>query len=166
VSRLIHAVCLSVALLGAAGLAPARAAPEQSKPPQVGRVSKPVIAPAQGERCVADPAFMRRNHMHLLKHQRNDTVHRGERDAPYSLKACISCHASAATGSVAAAPGDFCQSCHSYAAVKIDCFECHSSKPAGPAPHAAPRAAQSPPQRGSDGGSALVQAVASQEAGR
>jgi hypothetical protein len=25
----------------------------------------------------------------------------------------------------------FCQSCHNYAAVKIDCFECHSSKPAG-----------------------------------
>ena len=31
---------------------------------------------------------------------------------------------------VAAAPGDFCLSCHSYAAVKIDCFECHSGKPA------------------------------------
>ena len=23
---------------------------------------------------------------------------------------------------------DFCISCHSYAAVKVDCFECHSSK--------------------------------------
>jgi hypothetical protein len=29
---------------------------------------------------------------------------------------------------VAAAPGDFCVSCHTYAAVRIDCFECHASK--------------------------------------
>ena len=33
------------------------------------------------------------------------------------------------TGSVAAAPTNFCVSCHSYAAVKLDCFECHASKP-------------------------------------
>jgi hypothetical protein len=30
---------------------------------------------------------------------------------------------------VAAARTDFCVSCHAYAAVKIDCFECHASKP-------------------------------------
>jgi formate-dependent nitrite reductase cytochrome c552 subunit len=77
---------------------------------------------------VADPAFMRRNHMDLLKHQRNETVHLGVRDARASLKGCIECHASKATGSVAAAKTDFCISCHSYAAVKVDCFECHSSK--------------------------------------
>ena len=79
--------------------------------------------------CVADPAFMRRNHMDLLKHQRNETVHRGVRDPRASLKGCIECHASSATGSVAAAPTDFCVSCHGYAAVKVDCFECHASKP-------------------------------------
>jgi hypothetical protein len=88
----------------------------------------PVIEPARGAQCVADPAFMRRNHMDLLKHQRNETVHLGVRDARASLKGCIECHASKATGSVAAAKTDFCISCHSYAAVKVDCFECHSSK--------------------------------------
>ena len=40
-------------------------------------------------------------------------------------------HASETTGSVAAAKDDFCVSCHSYAAVKIDCFDCHSTKPQG-----------------------------------
>ncbi len=94
-----------------------------------GRVPVPVIEKARGEQCVADPAFMRLNHMDLLKHQRNETVHRGVRDPRSSLKGCIECHASSATGSVAAAPTDFCASCHGYAAVKLDCFECHASKP-------------------------------------
>jgi hypothetical protein len=89
----------------------------------------PTIDRARGEKCVADPAFMRRNHMDLLKHQRNETVHLGVRDARASLKGCIACHASTATGSVAIAETDFCVSCHSYAAVKIDCFDCHASKP-------------------------------------
>ncbi len=94
-----------------------------------GRGLQPAIEPARGEKCVADPAFMRRNHMDLLKHQRNQTVHQGVRDTRASLKGCIACHASAATQSVAAAGTDFCVSCHSYAAVRIDCFECHASKP-------------------------------------
>ncbi|HJW11201.1 MAG TPA: hypothetical protein VJ598_05430 [Albitalea sp.] len=90
----------------------------------------PAIEPATpGTKCVADPDFMRRNHMTLLKHQRDDTVHAGVRGAPFSLKDCVGCHASKASGSVAAAPGDFCSSCHAYAAVKIDCFECHASRP-------------------------------------
>jgi len=90
----------------------------------------PVIEPAKaGTQCVADPAFMRRNHMNLLKHQRDITVHRGVRQARDSLQRCVSCHASKTTGSVAQAPTDFCSSCHGYAAVKIDCFECHASRP-------------------------------------
>ena len=95
------------------------------------RTPQPVIEPAKpGSQCVADPATMRRTHMDLLKHQRDDTVRGGIRGAKASLKACISCHASRETQSVAAAPTNFCVSCHSYAAVKIDCFECHTSRPA------------------------------------
>jgi hypothetical protein len=30
---------------------------------------------------------------------------------------------------VAASDTNFCQSCHTYAAVKLDCFECHTNKP-------------------------------------
>lgn len=95
----------------------------------VGRVPQPVIESARGGQCVEDPAFMRRNHMELLKHQRDDTVRGGIRTGKYSLKACIECHASKTSGSVTVASTNFCQSCHSYAAVKIDCFECHANKP-------------------------------------
>ena len=97
----------------------------------VGRTPLPTIEPAtKGEQCVAEPAFMRRNHMDLLKHQRDETVFGGIRGAKYSLKECIACHASSKTGSVAKAETNFCVSCHSYTAVKIDCFECHTDKPA------------------------------------
>lgn len=96
---------------------------------QQGRTPRPVIEPATGGQCVADPAFMRRNHMDLLKHQRDDTVRAGDRAGRFSLQACIQCHASQKTSSVAQAETNFCVSCHSYAAVKIDCFECHASRP-------------------------------------
>ncbi len=115
---------LGVGLLLGAGVAGAEAAQ-----PGATRVSQPVIEAARGGQCVEDPAVMRRTHMELLKHQRDDTVRGGIRGAKYSLKGCISCHASQTSGSVAAAPTNFCVSCHSYAAVKIDCFECHSTKP-------------------------------------
>ena len=99
-----------------------------------GRTPQPVIERAKaGTQCVGDPEFMRRNHPDLLKHQRDDTVRQGVRGAAYSLKACVECHASRETNSVARAPTDFCVSCHSYAAVKIDCFQCHASQPQGPA---------------------------------
>ena len=100
----------------------------------------PRIEPAKtGTQCVADPAFMRRHHMDLLKHQRDDTVRGGIRgaDARYSLRQCIDCHASARSGSVAAAGTDFCVACHRYAAVRIDCFECHNGKAAAVAAGAA-----------------------------
>ena len=87
----------------------------------------PVIEPAAaGSRCVAPPAEMRRSHMTMLKHQRDDTVHGGIRGAKASLKGCVDCHAGARTHSVIKAPTDFCVSCHDYAAVQIDCFECHT----------------------------------------
>ncbi|MEI8158183.1 MAG: hypothetical protein WCH60_15055 [Burkholderiales bacterium] len=93
------------------------------------RVPQPVVESARGGQCVEDPAFMRRNHMKLLKHQRDDTLRGGVRTGKYSLKECIDCHASKTTDSVAATETNFCQSCHNYAAVKIDCFECHTNKP-------------------------------------
>ena len=94
-----------------------------------GRTPRPAIEPAQaGTQCVAAPDVMRRDHPAMLRHQRDVTVHRGVRQGRDSLQGCVECHASAATGSVAQAKTDFCSSCHSYAAVQIDCFECHSSK--------------------------------------
>ena len=94
------------------------------------RTPLPVIErAAAGTHCVDTPAVMRRTHMDLLRHQRDDTVRGGIRGAKHSLKDCIACHASVQTASVARAESNFCVSCHSYAAVKIDCFECHSSQP-------------------------------------
>jgi hypothetical protein len=92
-------------------------------------VPQPVIEKARGGTCVAEPSFMRRNHMDLLKHQRDDTMRAGVRGGKFSLRECIDCHASQTSNSVIAQDENFCQSCHQFAAVKLDCFECHSSKP-------------------------------------
>jgi hypothetical protein len=86
----------------------------------------PKIDIGKGGQCVEDPQWMRKNHMHLLKHGRDDALRRGIRDDKHSLKNCIECHASTKDDSVIAREDSFCVSCHSYEAVKIDCFECHS----------------------------------------
>jgi hypothetical protein len=94
------------------------------------RVPHPTIEPARaGTQCIADPATMRRDHPAMLEHQRDETVRSGIRGAKASLKACIACHASATTASVAKADTNFCVSCHQYAAVRIDCFGCHATRP-------------------------------------
>ncbi len=76
---------------------------------------------------------MRRTHMDMLKHQRDRTVHQGIRGEKVRLNGCIDCHAGsgtgAAAGSVTGKPQAFCEGCHQYAAVKLDCFECHQPKP-------------------------------------
>jgi len=95
-----------------------------------GRTPKPVIeAATQGDKCVEDTDYMRKNHMKLLLHQRDQTVHNGVRTQRHSIKNCIACHASKTNNSVAASKENFCQSCHNYTAVKMDCFECHATKP-------------------------------------
>jgi hypothetical protein len=108
-------------------------APAAHAQAQASRVPKPAIVIEKGDKCVEDVAVMRREHMNLLKHQRGETVHRGVRDPRYSLNGCIECHASSKNpgvkGSVIGSDQNFCQSCHSYAAVKLDCFECHASRP-------------------------------------
>jgi hypothetical protein len=76
--------------------------------------------------CVAPTEEMRRDHMKMLLHQRDLTVRQGLREPRFSLKNCVNCHASQKTGSVLGKDG-FCSSCHSYASVSIDCFECHSA---------------------------------------
>ncbi len=98
----------------------------------VAGVDLPALEKGKGEKCVEDTPFMRRNHMELLKHHRNETMHKGIRTTRYSLKGCVECHASSKTGSVAASEQDFCAACHSYASVKLDCWDCHATKPAKP----------------------------------
>ncbi len=89
----------------------------------------PVPAKGRGDKCVADTSFMRRYHISVLIHLRDYTVHDGIRTKQFSLNECIDCHAGAKTGSVASAREDFCQSCHSYAGVTLDCWDCHQPTP-------------------------------------
>ncbi len=88
----------------------------------------PKLDVGRGGHCVEDPAFMRTNHMKLIVHQRDLTVRQGIRGSKYELTNCVDCHASKDNNSVLGSNRNFCQGCHVYAAVKIDCFECHSSR--------------------------------------
>ena len=89
--------------------------------------SKPVDA----ANCVEPVAVMRRDHMKYLLHQRDETVLDGERGKKYSLVGCIDCHNPANAKEEIVRyedPQHFCASCHTYASVKIDCFECHADR--------------------------------------
>ena len=63
-----------------------------------GRTPKPSITIEKPGQCVEPTDLMRRDHMKLLKHQRDKTMHQGIRTKPHSLNECISCHASQKTG--------------------------------------------------------------------
>ena len=125
-------VLAAVAMLLSASLAVADT-------PSASRVPRPAVAAAAPGKCVEDTAFMLRNHMELLKHHRDRTVRDGVRTTQHSLANCVSCHASKETGRVTGSKDAFCDGCHRYAAVKLDCFECHSDRArAGIAATAAP----------------------------
>ena len=91
--------------------------------------------------------------MTALSRQRDLTVRDGIRTKRFSLKGCIDCHAvTGADGApvTAASPSHFCRTCHDYVAVRVDCFECHASRPETKAP------AENPP---GNGGAAFAQYV-------
>jgi hypothetical protein len=103
-----------------------------------GRTPKPDIPKAQRSavpgamQCVEPRQVMREQHFSFILHQRDATMHQGIRGAKHSLADCVGCHVQKdAQGKPLPvnAPGQFCSSCHSYAAVKIDCFECHRTTP-------------------------------------
>jgi hypothetical protein len=91
---------------------------------------------AELDSCVEDTKVMRRQHFELIKHQRDVTVYGGIRSTKHSLSGCVSCH-------VVHRPdgqpvpihdeGQFCEACHDYAAVHMNCFDCHATVPAGEA---------------------------------
>ena len=109
----------------------------------IGRRAPRLAVPGDaGGKCVEDTAFMRRNHMELLKHQRDRTVREGIRTTQHSLANCVTCHAGKQTRRVTGSKDAFCEGCHSYAGVKLDCFECHSDRPQPPV-----AAAATPPER-------------------
>lgn len=96
------------------------------------------------ESCVEPTEVMRRKHMELIKHQRDETVHSGIRTSKHSLAGCVDCHIrheSETTAVPVHQREEFCGACHAYAAVKMNCFDCHASVPSGPGADVAARAA-------------------------
>lgn len=132
---------LFVVLLAGLGLALTPALPVAgsgevcaAEAPMVGGLALPNPQKGKGDQCVAPTDYMRRNHMNELLHQRDNTVHNGVRTRKFSLVGCINCHAvNGDDGQPVSveSPKHFCRECHDFAAVRIDCFECHNSKPDG-----------------------------------
>jgi predicted CXXCH cytochrome family protein len=86
----------------------------------------------QLEACVAPTDHMRRNHMDMIKHQRDVTVHPGIRKTDNSLHGCIDCHANKdSSGKFIPVneEGQFCEGCHEYVSAQLDCFSCHATVP-------------------------------------
>ncbi|OUS05816.1 hypothetical protein A9Q96_10750 [Rhodobacterales bacterium 52_120_T64] len=87
---------------------------------------------ASGEAHPEGNEYWRVNHMDLLRHDRDLTMREGIRDTDASIAECVTCHA---VNGLDAKPvtvkseDHFCRVCHDYAAVKIDCFQCHNSIP-------------------------------------
>ncbi|MCK5696686.1 MAG: hypothetical protein KAI02_00890 [Gammaproteobacteria bacterium] len=101
---------------------------------------KITIQQTSGEKCILPPEEMRRQHPDLLKHDRIATLREGVRakadggKLDGSLKQCVNCHAiKDDSNKYVRIDNDqhFCVSCHKYAAVSIDCFQCHRDIPEG-----------------------------------
>ena len=100
---------------------------------------------AELQSCVEPTEFMRRNHMELIKHQRDETVHNGIRSTKHSLAGCVECHVSYGDEKLPIpvnTEGQFCDTCHDFAAVRINCFDCHATVPASTDAEAAAELAQ------------------------
>ena len=88
--------------------------------------------PSKAEKCIQPEDEMRRNHMNYILHERDETMHEGIRGEPSSLANCIDCHVEPnENGEIAGIESEehFCNSCHQYASVQIDCFQCHADRP-------------------------------------
>ncbi len=97
-----------------------------------GRTPVPHPPHGKGDHCVMPTEFMRRNHMLMMYAHRKDVLAEGIRTTQFNISGCVTCHAVKGEDGQPVAfdnPKHFCRSCHSYAAVQIDCFECHNSKP-------------------------------------
>jgi hypothetical protein len=125
VGRALRGACIGLLFAAAAALPAAAGGSDAAS-----RVPRPNVAVAAPGKCVEDTPYMLRNHMELLKHHRDQTVRDGVRTTRYSLANCVACHASKETGRVTGSKDAFCEGCHRYAAVKLDCFECHADRPA------------------------------------
>jgi hypothetical protein len=110
-------------------------------PALAGRLPMPKIPVAKGAHCVRPIEWMRKNHMELLMQLRYQAVHQGIRHQRRSLTGCMNCHVSRlANGSYPSVRSRkfFCNACHEYVGVRIDCFSCHTNRPDSADPAAKP----------------------------
>lgn len=108
---------------------------------------------SENSKCVKPTGEIRKNHMELLKHKRDLTMREGVRTKDNSLTECIDCHVTPNDKGDFARFGDdehFCSSCHNYAAVNVDCFDCHSDLPEDAAKKL--RSAKNPHKNMTEGG--------------
>ena len=95
-----------------------------------------VPEPTNGsEKCVLPESEMKKNHMMHILHQRDKTMRQGIRTKQFSLKECINCHVPENSTARFGDDKHFCSSCHNYAGVTIDCFQCHADRPSGDKKH-------------------------------
>ena len=92
------------------------------------------VAKAKAEHCAIsdDISEVRKNHMNYLLHKRDRTMHEGIRTKDHSFKECINCHVPKREVGNELRHTDekhFCATCHTYAGVKLDCFQCHTDQP-------------------------------------
>ena len=77
-------------------------------------------APAATSGCILAAPAMRHEHMTYLKERRDRVVrdgHRKDPNSPNLMSTCSGCHHDKA---------QFCDKCHTRAAVNLDCFGCHT----------------------------------------
>jgi predicted CXXCH cytochrome family protein len=89
-------------------------------------------AAVEGGQCVRPTPWMRRNHMALIKHDREITVHQGVRTIDGSLAQCVACHVNRAEDGHYLPVNDaqqFCAGCHEFTGTTLDCFSCHATVP-------------------------------------
>ncbi|HED33939.1 MAG TPA: hypothetical protein ENJ08_06935 [Gammaproteobacteria bacterium] len=79
--------------------------------------------------CVRPEDDMKANHMKYILHQRDETMHKGIRTETFALHECINCHVEKNSKARFGDSEHFCSSCHNFAGVSIDCFQCHNDRP-------------------------------------
>lgn len=92
----------------------------------------PAFATLVKEHRNDDATVMIRSHPKFLFSFRHAVLHNGTVAPDDNLERCVTCHAvKDASGQPVGFdnPKHFCRACHTKAAVTIDCFECHTSKP-------------------------------------
>ena len=117
------AVCLCVALAPIlANMGRVSARPSSA-------LDTPEIHNLKVRQCIEPTDFMRVNHMLLLKEWRNEFVRSGKTEYTNSggqvyemslENGCFSCHSNRSA---------FCDSCHIYVAVDLNCWDCHNGEP-------------------------------------